>query len=118
MVSLAGLPPTAGFFAKFYVFRAAVEAGSWGVLLAIVGVIASVISVFYYLRVVYYLYLRPAPAPAAEAEAEAGRPVYLSRLAAWGLGIAAVLVLVLGVYPTAALRWLTAIAAAAISAIP
>ena len=124
MVSLAGLPPTAGFFAKFYVFRAAVEAGSWGVLLAIVGVIASVISVFYYLRVVYYLYLRPAPAPVAaaategEGEEEPGRPVYLSRLAAWGLGIAAVSVLFLGVYPTAALRWLVEIAAAAMSALP
>lgn len=114
LVSLAGLPPTAGFFAKFYVFRAAVEAGSWGVVLALGGVLTSVISVFYYLRVVYYLYLRPVPT--AETAAEPDRPVYLSHLAAWGLGIAAILVIFLGVYPTAVLRWLAEIAAAAAAA--
>ncbi len=54
MFSLAGVPPTLGFFAKFGVLNAAVDAGmGW---LAILGVIASVIGAFYYLRIVYYMY--------------------------------------------------------------
>jgi NADH-quinone oxidoreductase subunit N len=54
LFSLAGVPPMVGFFGKFYVLRAAYEAGlGW---LAIAGVIASVIGAFYYLRMVYYMY--------------------------------------------------------------
>jgi NADH-quinone oxidoreductase subunit N len=54
MFSLAGVPPLVGFFGKFYVLWAAVDAGlTW---LAVVGVIASVIGAFYYLRIVYYMY--------------------------------------------------------------
>ncbi|TVS00655.1 MAG: NADH-quinone oxidoreductase subunit N, partial [Rhodobacteraceae bacterium] len=54
MFSLAGVPPLVGFFGKFYVLWAAVQAGlTW---LAVAGVIASVIGAFYYLRIVYYMY--------------------------------------------------------------
>ncbi|MDF0599242.1 NADH-quinone oxidoreductase subunit NuoN [Psychromarinibacter sp. C21-152] len=54
MFSLAGVPPLVGFFGKFYVLRAAVDADmAW---LAVAGVIASVIALFYYLRIVYYMY--------------------------------------------------------------
>ncbi|ALG89898.1 MULTISPECIES: NADH-quinone oxidoreductase subunit NuoN [Actibacterium] len=54
LFSLAGVPPLVGFFGKFYVLMAAVDAGyAW---LAIAGVIASVIGAFYYLRIVYYMY--------------------------------------------------------------
>ncbi|MDF3607371.1 NADH-quinone oxidoreductase subunit NuoN [Paracoccus sp. DMF-8] len=54
MFSLAGVPPMLGFFAKFGVLQAAVAAGmTW---LAVLGVIASVIGAFYYLRIVYYMY--------------------------------------------------------------
>lgn len=54
MFSLAGVPPMLGFFAKFGVLTAAVDAGkSW---LAVMGVIASVIGAFYYLRIVFYMY--------------------------------------------------------------
>jgi len=54
MFSLAGVPPLVGFFGKFYVLRAAYDAGlAW---LAIAGVIASVIGAFYYLRIVFYMY--------------------------------------------------------------
>ncbi len=54
MFSLAGVPPMLGFFGKFYVLKAAVDAGmGW---LAIAGVVASVIGAFYYLRIVYYMY--------------------------------------------------------------
>lgn len=63
MFSLAGLPPTAGFMAKFYVFSAAVEAGYIG--LAILGVLCSVVSVFFYLRVVVVMYMQEPPAEPA-----------------------------------------------------
>ena len=56
LVSLAGLPPTGGFLAKFYIFSEAVKQGM--VPLVIIAVIASLISVFYYLRIVVYMYMR------------------------------------------------------------
>ena len=59
MFSLAGIPPTGGFVAKFLVFRAAVNQHL--VWLAVVGVLASLVSVFYYVRVVFYLYMKPLP---------------------------------------------------------
>ncbi|WP_135450671.1 MULTISPECIES: NADH-quinone oxidoreductase subunit NuoN [Tabrizicola] len=54
LFSLAGVPPMVGFFGKFYVLKAAVDAGM--VWLAVAGAIASVIGAFYYLRLVYYMY--------------------------------------------------------------
>ncbi len=56
MLSLAGIPPTAGFFAKYYVFSAAVERGFIG--LAVIGVLNSLLSLYYYLRVVVVMYMR------------------------------------------------------------
>jgi NADH-quinone oxidoreductase subunit N len=63
LLSLAGVPPTAGFLAKFYVFSAAVAKGH--VLLAVAGVMASLVSVAYYLKVIVAMYMR-------EAETETG----------------------------------------------
>jgi NADH-quinone oxidoreductase subunit N len=54
MFSLAGIPPLAGFFAKFYVFLAAIEAELYW--LAVIGVLASVVGAFYYLRIVKIMY--------------------------------------------------------------
>ena len=59
MFSLAGFPPTAGFVGKFYIFSAAVEAGFVG--LVIIGVLNSLVSVYFYLRVVVHMYMREAP---------------------------------------------------------
>jgi NADH-quinone oxidoreductase subunit N len=69
MFSLAGVPPLAGFFAKWYVFNAAIQSGLYP--LAVIGVLSSVVAAFYYLRVVKIMYFdepapafdRPAPAP-------------------------------------------------------
>jgi len=58
MLSLGGIPPTVGFMGKLFIFRAAVDAGL--VWLAVVGVLASAAGVYYYLRVVVYMYMRPA----------------------------------------------------------
>lgn len=56
LFSLAGFPPTGGFLAKFYVFSAAVREGL--VSLVIIGVLASLVSVYYYLRIIVYMYMR------------------------------------------------------------
>ena len=54
MFSMAGIPPLAGFFGKFYIFLAAVEAELYG--LAVIGVLSSVVAAFYYLRIVKVMY--------------------------------------------------------------
>jgi NADH-quinone oxidoreductase subunit N len=59
MFSMAGIPPLAGFFGKLFVFQAAVDAGLYG--LAVFGVVASVVSAFYYLRIIKVMYFDAAP---------------------------------------------------------
>lgn len=96
MLSLGGIPPTAGFIGKYMVFLNVIEDGHWG--LAIVGVLASLVGVFYYLRVVYVLYMKQ------EAREPQGLLIDL-----WGRTAAvaaAVATLVLGVWPTELIRWL------------
>ena len=61
MLSLAGIPPLAGFFGKFYVFIAAINAELYG--LAVIGVLASVVGAFYYLRIVKVMYFDPPAEP-------------------------------------------------------
>jgi len=90
MFSLSGLPPTAGFIAKFYVFKVAVDAGQWPI--ALVGILTSIVSVYYYLRVVYYLYMK---------EADETTPLMAGGLFSTGaLVISVVGILIIGLYPT------------------
>jgi NADH-quinone oxidoreductase subunit N len=87
MLSLAGFPPLVGFFAKFFVFTAGVSAGwTW---LVVLGVLASVVSVYYYLRVVLHVYT-----PAAERRPFLGAPGPLVAVTT-----SAVLAVVLGIVP-------------------
>jgi NADH-quinone oxidoreductase subunit N len=59
MISLTGIPPTVGFWGKFYLFTAVIQSGlAW---LAIIAVVMSAVSAYYYLRVVWYMYFREAP---------------------------------------------------------
>ncbi|HEY0782044.1 MAG TPA: NADH-quinone oxidoreductase subunit N [Thermoanaerobaculia bacterium] len=100
MLSLGGIPPTIGFLGKYVVFLKAVSDGWVG--LAVVGVLASLVGVFYYLRVVYTLYMK----------AEVRQPEGLL-IDVWGRAaavLAAVGTLVLGIWPSALLQWLTALA--------
>lgn len=69
LLSLSGFPPTGGFLAKFYVFVGAVRQGL--VPLVIIGVLASLVSVFYYLRIIVYMYMRE---PEMEVEIYAENP--------------------------------------------
>ncbi len=89
LFSLAGVPPLAGFFAKFYVFAAAVKAGLYP--LAVIGVLASVVGAFYYLRIVKVMFF-DAPAPAFHAVEPYERFV---------MAIAGIFVLFYAVYPSA-----------------
>ena len=91
LLSLGGFPPTAGFIAKWYVFSAAIGSGYYG--LAIIGVLSSVVSVFFYLRIVVMMFMterdaRPVPAP-------------ITTMAYVGLALSLVGVLYLGVLPSA-----------------
>jgi len=73
LLSLAGLPPTGGFLAKFFVFATAVERGQIG--LVIIAVLASLVSVYYYLRVIITMYMKPpASAGAGGPGPEAAHP--------------------------------------------
>lgn len=93
LVSLGGIPPTAGFFGKFTIFMAAVERGH--VTLAVIGVMASLVSLYYYLRVVVALYMRD---PLATDE----KPSWSTGLA---IGLAAAGTLLFGVLPAAWWDW-------------
>ncbi|HEX2025671.1 MAG TPA: NADH-quinone oxidoreductase subunit N [Actinomycetota bacterium] len=89
LLSLAGIPPLAGFMAKFLVFEAAIEAGLEG--LVIVAVLASVVAAFFYLRVIVLMYMEDAEEEVAPRST--GAP-------AWGLAVAAAITVVLGVFPS------------------
>ncbi len=85
LFSLAGVPPLVGFFGKFYVLKAALEAGlGW---LALAGVIASVIGAFYYLRLVYFMYFGQEGEGLDRAMAPAQRALLLGAAAAMLLGV-------------------------------
>src|SRR5436309_8950582 len=88
MLSLGGIPPTAGFMGKFWLFSAAVDAGYYG--LAVIGVLNSAISLYYYARIVVFMYLKK--------EAIGSAPAVSPALAVV-LGLAVAATLVLGVYP-------------------
>ncbi len=92
LVSLTGIPPTAGFFAKYYVILAAIEAGGWVSWLAVLAVLNAAAAAFYYLRVVVYMYMRDAPDPAP--------PVARGFELRAGLVIAALGTIVIGVFPS------------------
>jgi NADH-quinone oxidoreductase subunit N len=94
MLALTGIPPLSGFWAKYYVFLSAIEAGlTW---LVVVAVISSVISAFFYLRVLVVAYLQE-PVGDAEAEAAPGRAPALGL----ALGLAGALTVVIGLAPEA-----------------
>jgi NADH-quinone oxidoreductase subunit N len=90
MVSLAGIPPTAGFWAKFLVFQVAIERGGIGTALAIIMVVNSVISLYYYLAV---------PRQMLFEEAEQERPLVAPALVTGVAVLATVAVVAVGVWP-------------------
>jgi NADH-quinone oxidoreductase subunit N len=98
LLSLGGFPPMAGFIAKWYVFSAAVRAGYTE--LAIIGVLTSVISVFFYLRIVVMMYMTPTETPAQFPA--------VPKMAGAALVVSAILIFYLGILPTRVLEWAAA----------
>jgi NADH-quinone oxidoreductase subunit N len=89
LLALTGIPPTGGFFGKVYLFAAAVQAGwTW---VAVIGVLTSAISLYYYFRIVVYMYLRDSTKTAPE-------PLRAPALVG-AIAFCAVATLVLGLYP-------------------
>jgi NADH-quinone oxidoreductase subunit N len=93
LLSLGGFPPTAGFVAKWYVFSAAVQEGYYG--LAIVGVLSSVIAVFYYTRIVVMMWMTET--------VELSRAMEPTRVGMVALAVATIGILWLGILPTSLL---------------
>jgi NADH-quinone oxidoreductase subunit N len=95
MLSLAGFPPLAGFAGKFYVFRSAILAGHTN--LAIIGVLNSLLSVIYYLRVVVAMYMETGGAD--------GQSLRQSPYLYVAVALAMLGTVYLGVIPSRALEW-------------
>jgi NADH-quinone oxidoreductase subunit N len=94
LLSLGGFPPTAGFIGKWYIFAAAVQQGHYW--LAIIGVLTSVVSVYYYLRIIVMMYM---------SESAHTTPVAkISPASSAALAMAVAAVIYLGVYPTDAIE--------------
>ncbi len=91
LLSLTGIPPFAGFWAKAYVILAAVQAGGWLTVLAILAMINAAGAAFYYLRVVVYMYMRD-----PVGDAPAAKPGLLFRL---GLAVTCAGTLLMGLIP-------------------
>jgi NADH-quinone oxidoreductase subunit N len=95
MLSFTGIPPTLGFWGKFYIFRAAVEGGSMG--LALIGLLTSLVSAYYYLRVVVVMYMKPG-------DPEARREPWVNLLAVVSAGATLLLAFAPGQLLDAAVR--------------
>jgi NADH-quinone oxidoreductase subunit N len=96
LLSLGGFPPFGGFVAKWYVFSAAIKADeTW---LAIIGVVTSVVSVFFYLRIVVMMYM-------TGSESSRSATPAIPRVAGAALVASAILVLYLGILPSRVLDW-------------
>ena len=100
LFSLAGIPPFAGFYGKYMIFKELILQGH--VSMAVVGVLASLVSVYYYLRLPVALFLEQATEKAEREAAE--RPSFKAPLAAASLLACAALVVVLGLFPGSVYR--------------
>jgi NADH-quinone oxidoreductase subunit N len=93
LFSLAGIPPLGGWFAKLYIFRAAIDAGTpSAVVLAVIAGVNSVIALFYYANIAKEMWMNPAPD-------DDRTPVRVPPALATALGLTAAVVIAIGVYP-------------------
>jgi NADH-quinone oxidoreductase subunit N len=99
LLSLTGIPPTAGFVGKFYIFGAAIKAGY--VWLALIAVINTAISLFYYMRVAMVMYMQEAPRALV---LSSSRPLHAA------VALAVLGTLIIGIYP----QWFLKLAQASV----
>ena len=93
LASLAGIPPLAGWFAKFVMFRSIIDAGGpWGISLAVIAAVNSVIAFFYYVGVIRFMWFR-------SATGEDRAPIRVPPALAGAIGLTAAATIVIGVYP-------------------
>jgi NADH-quinone oxidoreductase subunit N len=97
MIALAGIPPTAGFMGKLYVFAAAVNAGF--IWLVVIGLIMSAVSLYYYFRIVVQMYFKEGE------EADAGAELARDRWTEVTVVACAVAVMIIGIYPAPMVGW-------------
>ena len=95
LLSLGGIPPTAGFLGKFFIFKAAVDAGLWW--LALIGILAAFVALYYYLNIIKVMYLYRSE--------EEDVPIPVSRAAQVGLAFSVFWIIFLGVYAGPAFEW-------------
>ena len=96
LLSLGGIPPTAGFFGKFFIFKAAVDAGLWQ--LALVGILFAFISLYYYLNIIKYIYLY-------RGQDGDESPIPMSRGAVLAMSLCVAGILYLGIFAGPAYNW-------------
>jgi NADH-quinone oxidoreductase subunit N len=96
LLSLAGIPLTAGFISKFYMLKATVATGS-GMWLVVFAVLMAAVSVYYYFRVIQAMYFKDGDAQVTETPSSSFK---------WGLVVLAGLIVLLGIFPDSLLKWL------------
>ena len=109
VLSLLGMPPTAGFFGKYYVFSAAVQAGGPLIWLAVLGVLASAVGAYYYLKVIVYLFMR---------DPEEDQPIAVPMQSLYvtaALVLAGYYVVKMGITPSRYLDWAVSAASSLVS---
>lgn len=100
LLSLGGIPPTAGFIGKFFLFKSSIEAGyTW---LAVIGILNAFIALYYYLSIIKYMYLYRSE--------DEETPIPVSRAAQIGLSISVFFIVFLGIYAGPAYEWTRAAA--------
>ena len=102
ILSLGGIPPTAGFLGKFFLFKAAVDAGLWW--LALIGIVLAFVALYYYLSIIKYMYLYRSD--------NEDKAIPISRAAQVGLAFSVFFIILLGVYAGPAIDWTNQAAAA------
>jgi NADH-quinone oxidoreductase subunit N len=95
LLSLGGIPPAAGFFGKFFVFQAAVDAHLEG--LAIIGVLNAIVALYYYLTIIKVIWV--------DEGKDEDKPIIIPRAMGWTFGISTIVVIILGVLPSPIIQW-------------
>jgi len=95
LLSLSGIPPTAGFFGKFFLFKSAIDAGLWG--LALLGILNAFVALYYYLSTIKYMYLYRSD--------NEDDPIPVSRGVMVGLAVSTFFIFYLGIFAGPISEW-------------